>query len=205
MDCQDSRVLVTAASRGDGRALDELVARHLPALRAYVRLRCGPELRARESASDIVQSACRDVLAGLSRFEWQGEAAFRDYLYTAARNKIADRGAHWATLKRDARREVRPQAPWGGAGSPSSALSEVYATLASPSEQAAGRESLERIERAFDRLDERDREIIVLARLVGLPHEDLARRFECSVNAARQRLFRALGNLSLALDDDAAD
>ncbi len=47
---------------GDPESIEALLAEHLPGLRAYVRLRMGPDLRAKESASDLVQSACCEIL-----------------------------------------------------------------------------------------------------------------------------------------------
>ena len=58
---EDSQQLVQKASRGDARAIDSLLEQHLPRLRAFVRLRMGPEFRAKESASDLVQSSCEWV------------------------------------------------------------------------------------------------------------------------------------------------
>lgn len=52
----DVLALTEAACRGDRAALDALVVRFLPELRAFVRLRAGPALREWESTSDIVQS-----------------------------------------------------------------------------------------------------------------------------------------------------
>ena len=106
MDTTESRPLVLRAQSGDASALDALLAQHLPGLRAYIRLRCGPALRARESASDIAQSACRDVLENLDRFQWNGEAGFKAWLYTTALRKIADRAEYWGAQKRDAKRDV---------------------------------------------------------------------------------------------------
>src|SRR5215510_13975884 len=88
---EPSARLVQAAAGGDAEAVRALVEDHLPRLRAFVRLNCGAALRARESASDLVQSACRDVLANLDGFRWEGEPAFRSWLYTAAARKVADR------------------------------------------------------------------------------------------------------------------
>ncbi|MCA8975247.1 MAG: hypothetical protein KDC98_11025, partial [Planctomycetes bacterium] len=59
----DHRDLVDSASHGDPQAVEELLVRHLPRLRAFVRLRSPFALRARESCSDLVQSVCREVIA----------------------------------------------------------------------------------------------------------------------------------------------
>ena len=46
--------LVEHASGGDHPAIDELLARYLPELQAFVRLNMGPALAAKESSSDLV-------------------------------------------------------------------------------------------------------------------------------------------------------
>ncbi len=201
----DTLPLVERIRAGDQQALEQLLHRELPGLRAYVRLRVGPALRARESASDLVQSTVREVLGKLEVFQHGGEAGFRDWLYAAALRKIAHRAEHWGAQKRDLRREM----PWQAAPpgeSPSAAddrgLAEVYATLASPSQHAIARETLAAMEAAFDHLKEDRREIIVLARLVGLGHAEIAQRLGCSEATARQRLLRALAELSEWLEPD---
>ena len=71
---EDHELSRKALSR-DPVAIDHLLERHLPALRAFVRLRAGPTVARNESSSDVVQSVCREILMGAGRFEYQGEAA----------------------------------------------------------------------------------------------------------------------------------
>ena len=194
---EDSQQLVERATRRNAQAIESLLTRNLPALRAWVRLRCGPMLRARESASDIVQSACREVLADIERFRWNGESGFRAWLYATTARKIADRADHWQTQKRDAAREVPMHAP--GPDGDTQVL-DVYRSFCSPSAAAAGRETMERIERAFEALPDADREIIVMSRVAGLSGAEIARELGCTESAARQRLFRALAALAEALE-----
>ncbi|MGQ0553163.1 MAG: sigma-70 family RNA polymerase sigma factor [Planctomycetota bacterium] len=186
--------LVERARAGDAAAIEGLLARHLPALRAYVRARLSPALRVRESTSDIVQSACRDVLTDLERFRYQGEEGFRAWLFATAHRKIADKAEHWGAQKRDAGREAAAEAE----------LLAVYGSFCSPSQQAMGREALQLVERAMERLPAADREIIVLARIVGLSHEEIGRRLGLSEAGSRSRLFRALAELSEVLRADMA-
>jgi len=210
MNTTESLPLVQRLRDGDASALDELLAQHLPGLRAYIRLRCGPALRARESASDIAQSACRDVLENLDRFQWNGEAGFRAWLYTTALRKIADRAEYWGAQRRDAKRDVSLELLAGGGskggshGSGQAPLAAIYGSVASPSQNAAGREALDRLEAAFDTLDEDQREVIVLARIAGLSHAEIGERLQCTAANARLKLFRALSALSEALDGGSA-
>jgi RNA polymerase sigma-70 factor, ECF subfamily len=195
--------LVERIQAGDREALETLLRDELPGLRAYVRLRAGPALRERESASDLVQSTCREVLGKLEAFQYGGEAGFRDWLYATALRKIVNRAEHWGAQKRDVRRELRLHAQ---GSSPSAAddrgLADVYCTLGTPSQHAIARETLAAMEAAFDRLPEDRREIIVLARIVGLDHAGIAQRLGCSEATARQRLFRALAELAEWLEPD---
>ncbi|MCB9897806.1 MAG: sigma-70 family RNA polymerase sigma factor [Planctomycetes bacterium] len=184
--------LVARAQAGDAAAADELLRKHLPALRAYVRLRVGPALRARESASDIVQSACRDVLGNLERFHYDGEAGFRAWLFAAALRKIADRAEYWSAQKRDVQRESPGDVE----------VLDVYRSFCSPSKAAIARETMERIERAFEHLDDTDREIIVLARILGLTHAEIGEQLGLTEAGSRSRLFRALAALSEALREE---
>ena len=91
--------LMRKATSGDGAAMDRLLERHLPALRAFVRLRAGPAVAEHESNSDLVQSVCREVLEGAGAFEYRGEAAFKSWLFTTALRKIVekDRYYRWIT------------------------------------------------------------------------------------------------------------
>jgi RNA polymerase sigma-70 factor, ECF subfamily len=195
----DSRPLVERASRGDLPAVEELLARHIPGLRAYVRLRCGPVLRAKESASDIVQSACRDVLQNIGHFRYGGEAGFKAWLYEAATRKVLDRAEYWGAGKRDPAREAAPSDAHSAADD--GRLADVYRTMCTPSDAAMGREALDRIERGFEVLAEDEREVVVLARLIGLSHAEIGARLGCSEGAARLRLFRALATLAEALGE----
>ena len=85
---EDPANLIERARAGSREALEALVVAHLPALRAFVRVQANRELRELESCSDLVQSACREVLADLSSFEYRGEATFRCWLYRCAERDI---------------------------------------------------------------------------------------------------------------------
>lgn len=183
-----------------GRArLEELLQQHLPRLRAYIRLRTNRDIRARESHTDLVQSVCREVLAGSSGFEYRGDAAFRKWLYTAALRKIVERDRELRAQKRDVRREVV-----GDGDDDERGLFDAYATVTTPSLVLSRRENIEALERAFDRLSDEHREIVTLARIVGLSHEEIAEQTGRSVVACRQMLRRALIKLQLALDPPGA-
>lgn len=186
-----TRALLQQASRGDGNALSALIERHLPALQRFVRLRTGPLLRQRESVSDLVQSVCRELLERQQGFEYRGEAQFRHWLYTAALNKIREHHRYHAAQRR---------APGLETSEGEARLAEVCAEELSPSQQAIARETLDRLEHAMDALPEEYREVILLCRVIQLPHEEVAAQMGRSVDSVRNLLHRALARLAGLVD-----
>lgn len=182
--------LLRRASQHDEEAVGVLLERHLPALRAFVRLKAGGVLLAKESCSDLAQSVCRDVLEHADRFRFGGEAEFRRWLFTTAMRKIADRAEHWGAKKRDAGRE-RP----GLDEQEMRGLAAFY----TPSSHAVAREELARVEQAFALLAPEKQEVVLMARLMGMSHADIAAAVGKSEVAVRSILSRALAELSAAL------
>jgi len=145
----------------DDFPVEELIARHLPGLRAYVAGRVDRLVHAKESNADIVQSVCREVLEHIARFEHRSEAGFKQWLYRTAERKIIDRYRYYTAEKRD-----------------------------------AAREELLRTSRAFEGLPPVYREVILLSRVHGVPHSEIARRLGKSEGAVRNLLYRGLGALT---------
>jgi RNA polymerase sigma factor (sigma-70 family) len=192
VDTGDSSDLLRRSTAGDRAAFDTLLARHLPGVRAFARLRMSPLLRAHESESDLVQSACRDVLAKAEGFEYRGEAAFRAWLYTAVLHKLRTKERGLRAQKRDARRRAQP----GDAGDP---LAACYAQVLSPSAAAMAAERVQALERAFDALPEHYREVISLSRIARLDRASVAAQMGRSEDSIRNLLHRALAQLAIEL------
>lgn len=182
--------LIQSASRGEAAAVEELLTRYLPALRAFVRLRADPALRARESDSDLVQSTCRAILQRAGQFQFGGEEGFKRWLFTTALRTMIDKNARWRTEKRAGPRMEHDD----------EAGQEYYRSLSSPSQQAIARETRERIEQAFSELTEEEREVISLARIAGLSHREIGLAMNRSEGATRVLLHRSLVNLARRLD-----
>ncbi|MBK8978883.1 MAG: sigma-70 family RNA polymerase sigma factor [Planctomycetes bacterium] len=189
MSAQDDELYRRAAT-GDDASLDALLARYLPQLHAYVHARLSGDVRARESSLDVVQSVCRQLLAERGRFDFRGEEPFRAWLFTAALNKIRDKHR----FHRGAVRDVRREEPDDGG------FEAVLArNLLSPSQDAIGGETARAVKEALAALSEDHREVVTLARLVGLPHRVIGEVMGRSEQATRQLLGRALMQLALEL------
>ena len=180
--------LFRRVAHGDAAALPALVASYLPRLRAFVRSRLDPRLRARESASDVVQSACREALEHGMTFEYRGEAEFRGWLFTTAWNKVREKLRYHEQPRRSLLREERIPAAVDSPDEGANTASEV----------AVFHERAARLEEALDRLDESDRDVVSLTRLAGLPVAEVARQIGKTEAATRKQLGRAL--LALAAE-----
>lgn len=189
--------LVTRASQGDRAAVLALLEEHLPGLRAFLRRRMGPALAARESAVDLVQSVCREVLERLSdeRLEYRGAAEFKQWLYNAAMFKLRNRFKYWDAQRRDA-----DEQPFTLDRSTSAAL---LRSLWTPSEAASLNEELARFEAALAQLTEPQQRVIVLAKLEGRAHGEIAAQLGITEGHSRVLLARGLARLArLARDDE---
>jgi RNA polymerase sigma factor (sigma-70 family) len=181
----DDDALFAAARAGDSGAIERLIARYHPRLQAFVRLRLNDRLRAREATTDVVQSVCRELLEASPKFEFRGEEPFRDWLFTAALNKIRDKQRFHGRGKRDAAREL-----------PADDGLAQAASYLTPSVDAIGQETAAALAAAFGELSEEHREVITLARIVQLPHAVIAESMGRSEPAVRQLLVRALLQLA---------
>jgi RNA polymerase sigma-70 factor (ECF subfamily) len=187
---------VERAARGDAEAVERLLELHLPALRAFVRAHMSPQLRARESTSDVVQSACREILGKLDQLRHPSEDAFRAWLFTAARRKLANRARDLQREKRDVAREL----PGDVRESALAALGATYSKISSPTGHALKNEEIERLEAAIDRLSEEHREVLTLAYFAGLSRAEIGAQLGKTEEAVRSLLHRATARLAILLE-----
>lgn len=188
--------LVEHARAGDAEAVGSLLERHLPGLLLYVRLHAGELLRRKEESLDLCQSVCREVLQHCGGFEYRGEGAFRNWLYAQALGKIRDRQKYWHAHKRDVGREQAL-----GETADLVGLAALAPAFFTPSQVAIREEDLQRLEQAFAALTPEHRQVITLARIVGLPHAEIAKQMGRSEVAARGLLHRAMACLGMLLSD----
>jgi RNA polymerase sigma factor (sigma-70 family) len=181
----------------DDDSIDRVLRASLPALRSYVRARLSPALAARESASDVVQSVCRELVLARQGLEYRSDEALRGWLFSTAQHKIWQHHRYWRAGVR-----AQAEAQSDGDGDPASA-GDGPVHLQTPSLEAAAHEQLRRIEHALAALPAADRELITLVRLCGLTHAQTAERTGRSEDACRQGLRRALVRLAAALDQQA--
>ena len=190
---------VREARQGSEIAVDRLLAEHLPGLRAYIQRHAGRLVTAKESAVDVAQSVCREVLQHLDRFQYDGEEGFRRWLYATALRKLRDRYRYYTAGRRDAARVATPD---GGSSSGSPGMDQMLRTLSSPSLRAAHREEAERLRAAVERLPDRYREVVRMAYQEQLSRVEIGKRLGTTASHARVLLARALARLARELGED---
>lgn len=186
--------LVSRAGDGDATAIQELMNRHLPSLRAYIRLRMGPRVRRWECVSDVTQGVCLDILRNLRGFEYRGEASFRHWLFTSAKHKLLEYERYWGAGKRDSAKLTSNAHGQGNGHDP--VAREVCRTFGSPSQMAIRNELVERIALALDRLPEETREVVLMSRFAGVSNDEIARMIGKEPSTVRSILSRALAQLA---------
>lgn len=154
----------------------------------------GKALLAHESSGDLVQSVCREVLERIAdeRLEYRSTAEFKQWLYNAAIFKIRNRVKYWAAARRNPAVEPAP--------GDVSRWQLLLASLRSPSQEAILGEGLARLEAALASLPKEQQRIIVMARLDGRSHKEIAAEFGITESHSRVLLARGLARLARVLD-----
>jgi len=181
---------MTDGTQVPGESLASRILESLPAMTRFVRRRMGADLAARESASDIVQSTCRELLKSASNYEERGEASFQSWIQSAAEHKLQNRARHWRAERRaDGGRTV-------DAHEAEPAASEN----AQPSRDAMLREEVERLAHAFAALSPDHRAVLQRSQIDGASHAEIAAELDRSPDAVRKLVARAMAALSAELD-----
>lgn len=164
------------ASAGDQRAFAELYELHRRAVFTFLVHLTG----ARPTAEDLLQEAFLRAWRARTRYRASGE--FRAWLFTIARRLAVDRF----------RRE-------GLAWEENAAALETAASFDAPDRRAEARDELARLQRALEQLQPAQREVVLLARLVGSGAEEIAQITGSTPAAVRVQLHRALHRLRALL------
>jgi RNA polymerase sigma-70 factor (ECF subfamily) len=183
MEQQQSERLHRKAQNGDRAAFDFLVSKFQGRLKTLVRLRIGSHLKGNVAIEDVLQEALLRAFQSIGKATFDTEQSFFAWLATIAERTIVD------LARRHASR-------------PSCSLErEIPASDVSPSRGLQRQERFERLQRALDSLSPDHREVIVLARLQGLPFKEIAQRMNRSYTAVANLLSRALTELRSSFGD----
>ena len=189
MTREESTVLLREARQGSRDALGELYSRYGTRLLAFIRMRLGPDLRARVESRDILQATLLKSFQRLAQFEGGDGATLMSWLMRIAENEVRDQ----ADFQHRQRRDLKADLPVDAGGI------DIAANVRSALSEAVVREEAERLGAALEALDPDHREVIVLRKLEELSFKDVAARMGRSEDACRMLLARAMVALTLQL------
>jgi RNA polymerase sigma factor (sigma-70 family) len=159
-------------------------AERLPRVREFVRRRLRPELARLESPTEIVQSACRELLEEVRRSPVDG-LTMQWRLARRALRKIVQKHRYHAARKR------------GGHLPPAlGAVDSVVGSTLGPLESLERDERAQALGRAMMRLPERYQRVIEAVHFDRRPHAEVGRELGCSEDASKMLLSRAMARLA---------
>jgi RNA polymerase sigma-70 factor (ECF subfamily) len=172
--------LLQRAKDGDRAALEALVARYLPRLRAWASGRLPMRARSMFDTADLVQETLLRTIERLDRIEVRGPGGFQAYVRSAVLNRIRD--------------EVRRASRWSG---PEGVDESLPSPEPSPLEMAMGAELVARFERALAGLTEEEQRLIHLRIELDYDYDEIAAMTDRpSRDAVRMAVKRALRHLA---------
>jgi len=175
------RELVRDAQRGAESAFEELVKRHQQRVLGLV----SGILRRREDVEDVAQQVFLKAYVSLKKFDQR--AAFSTWLYKITVNEC------WDYLRKKKVRPLTYEADMSEEQlSQLEGAAEEDRLPQSPEERAEVRELLEWL---LSKLNEPDRQLLVLKEIEGFSVQELAEILDLNVNTVKVRLFRARSRL----------
>jgi RNA polymerase sigma-70 factor (ECF subfamily) len=201
-DQLDTEELLDRAGQGDGEARQRLLARHRHRLRQMVAVRLDRRLAARLDPSDIVQEALADAARGLDDYLRDRPVPFYPWLRRFAWERLVEvNRRHLQARRRSVAREEQLELHLPDQSA--RALAErLFDKGTSPSGRLMSQELRDRVQAALDRLEPREREVLVLRYLEQLSTAESAAALGISVGAVKMRHLRALQELRADLGDD---
>lgn len=189
-----TRALLERFHDGDAAALQELLVRDLPWVRAYVERRLGAALRRQGDIDDYVQEAMVQALQYGPRFVVDDHDRFRALLARITENVLRDQAARLRTEKRDPAREQ-----------PFPSESRLYLdppvrSVTRPSVAVQRAQERAWIALAIELLPAADRTLVRRREWEGRSFPEIAEELGIHEDAARMRFARLLPRLAQTLD-----
>jgi len=181
--------------------LNQLCSVYGERVRRIIRFRLDTKLRPKLDSIDLVQDALILALGGLKDFTYRNEGDFLRWLSRIAENKLHDILKKFHADKRDIRKEISFKQEGSSTEGGFYGATEPMGTT-TPSVIMRKKEALDRLEKALDTLKPEYKEVIVLKRIEGLSHGEIAERLSKSTNAVPMLLFRAMAALTIAYGKD---
>jgi RNA polymerase sigma-70 factor (ECF subfamily) len=190
----ETQQLLDLAQAGDAASRNKLLQRHREALRRMVGLRMDPALQSRVDASDIVQDVLMEADARLADYLKTAKMPFHVWLRHLARDRIIDvyrrhRGAARRSMDRE---QALPQ---------TDSSNFAVDRQMTPAAAATHHELELRFQQALEKLDDAEREMVLMRHFEQMSNQQVAEALELSEPAASMRYLRAMRKLRALLEE----
>lgn len=193
--------LIEQARRGSEEAMTLLLEHCRPYLLLIANREIDVGIRAKVGASDIVQESLLTAQRAIEDFHGRSESDLLAWLRGILVNDLRDvRRRYAGTEKRDINKE-RPIAGDSAAGWPSINVLDGHLT---PRADAIANEEMIALRKALDQLPGDYRKVIQLRNWQQLTFAEIGKRMERSSEASRKLWSRAIVELQMLLESDAA-
>lgn len=198
-------VLLSRAREGSEDAVNQLLERHRVPIRRMVEMRLDRKVQRRIDVSDVVQEVMVEASGRLTKYLDDPAMAFHLWLRQIAWDQIIDTyRRHRVSAKRSMDREQ----PMEAAAPDHSTLDlaiQLCDPAMTPAAVATQREIAEKVESAIGRLDETDREVILMRHYEHLSNLEIAEVLGLNPPAASMRYLRAVRRLRTLLEAEDAE
>jgi len=193
--------LLIAAKKGDDQAVNRLLEKHRGPVRRLVEMRLDRKVQRRVDVSDVVQEVMAEASVRLDKYLADPVMAFHLWLRQIAWDHIIDTyRRHRVSAKRNMDREQPMSAPAGNDQSTTELAIQLCDPEMTPAAAAMQHEITKRVEAAIERLNEQDREVIIMRHYEHLSNLEIAAVLKLNPPAASMRYLRAVRRLRELLD-----
>ena|SRR5436190_12535913 len=190
-----TETLLRQATAGDPQATAKLLERHRSRLRRMIGYRMDSRLVQRFDPSDVVQEAMLAASVKMPEYLQERPVSFYPWLRRIAWERLVDlQRQHLGAQRRSVAREEPPPSEFSD-DSLNELADSIVPQPSSPLTVLVREERLSHLREALLRLDEQQREVLVLRYLEGLSLQEVAEVMGTSVASTKMRHMRAIRRL----------
>jgi RNA polymerase sigma-70 factor (ECF subfamily) len=195
-DTNNTQELLDQAQAGNADAVEQLLARHREPIRRMIDLRLDPAIVQRVDASDVVQEVLLEANRRLKDYLRSPTMPFHLWLRHIAKDHLIDaHRRHHQAQKRGVNREQPMHRPGWSDRSSLDLAAQLLDQDLTPASAAIQQELQHRLQDAIAKLDEDDREVILMRHYEMLTNQEVAKSLELTEAAASMRYLRAVRKL----------
>lgn len=198
-----TETLLGAARKGDSDAINRLLEKHRAPVRRLVELRLDRKVQQRVDVSDVVQDVMIEASGRLEKYLADPSMAFHLWLRQIAWDRIIDTyRRHRVSAKRNMDREQPMAVPASADRSTLELAVQLCDPQWTPATAATQREIAAKVEAAIEKMNDQDREIILMRHYEHLSNVEIAAVLQVNPPAASMRYLRAVRRLREMLEEN---